>query len=274
MIVYTRPFIASAAAAGQPLNLPRIGHQTYTQGALPADVTASTDQVSFPKDAPLRPGTYEFWQPTALPATWVLDFNGVKSIDYVGIAAHNLFTCAASVKVETQLGAGAYTLFAADLAPGDNTPIMFVGDAVNCNRVRLTISGLGAKPSLGVIYVGAALVMERPVSTPYTPISLARETTLKNTFSRSGQFLGQDFRRNGVVNDIAFSDLSAAFIRNSFNAFAKAARKFPYFCTWCPLYYPLEVGYVWTDKDIRPKYQGMRDMMQVSWNMVGAAGAE
>lgn len=269
MIIYTAPFILAAAAANQPLYRARIGYQTYTQNAVPADVVASSDSVSFPRDAMLRPDTYEFWTPTALPATWQLEFNATRSFDYVGIAAHNLFTCGCQVKVEYQLGAGAWTTFVTDTAPGDNSPMMFLGSAVSASRVRLTITGGSLMPSIAVFYVGIALAMEKGVSGGYKPINMSRDTVLQNSLSRGGQFLGQDYRRNGVSGSASFKKLTAAWVRANFDAFSKAARKYPYFFAWNPEQFPLEVGYVWTEDDIVPEYEGLIDLMDVTWKMKG-----
>jgi hypothetical protein len=273
MIIYPDSFILSAAAAGLPLSYPRIGYQTYTQGAVPGDVTASTDQPTAPKDAPLRPDTGEAWQPTALPATWELVFQSAQQVDYVGIAGHTLFSSGASVKVEYKFGAGAYTIFVADTAPADDTPLMFMQTAVSANRIRITVSGGTIMPKIAVVYVGVALAMMKMVSAGYRPISMARETVLNQSMSRGGQFLGQGFRRNGTMSTAPFRNLTADWVRASFNPFAKAARKYPYFFGWNPLSYPQEVGYVWTDKDIVPVYQGLMDLMDVSWSMRGVGAA-
>lgn len=270
MIVFTSPFILSAAAAGVPLDKARIGYQTYTAQAVPSDITVSGDFTSFPKDAPLRYNTHEFWVPPTLPATWQIEFHATRSIDYAAVAAHTLATAGCSLRVEYQLGAGAWTLFATDTVPGTDEPIMIVGTAVNCDRMRFTISGGIVMPQIGVIFMGVALAMEKGVSGPYKPISMARKTELAAELSRTGQFLGQDFRSNGVESDATFKKLSAAWVRTYFDPFSKSARKFPYFFAWNPLIFPKEVGYVWTpSQDIIPEYEGLMDLMQVSWKMEG-----
>jgi hypothetical protein len=252
MIIYTQAFLLAAAAAGSPLTLARILYDSLTRTASAGQVTASTTAAGYAADAPLRPDTFERWKPTALPATWQFDFGGVKSIDCVGIAGHNLADAAVSVKCEYQLGTGAWTTLANDAAPGDNSPVMFVAAAVNANRIRLTFTGGSAMPQIGVVYVGAALVMPQPIDGSYAPVSMSRETIMKASVSRGGQFLAQDFRRNGIANKIAFKYLQAAFMRASFDPFAKLARKYPFFLAWEPQDFPYEVGYVWAEKDIVP----------------------
>lgn len=269
MIIYP----AVVTLAGVPLDKCRIGYQTWTRDAVPADVTASSETGDFPKDAPLRPDTFEFWQPTALPATWVLEFNDTQSIDYVGIAAHNLGTQGCTIRAETQVGGDPYDQIALDATPEDNAPIMFIDEARPADRVKITIEGSGDAPMIGVIYVGAVLAMQKSVSAPFKPITMARDTVLQNSMSRGGQFLGQDYRRNGVMGTIAFKHLSAAWVRENFEPFSKEARRYPYFIAWNPLEYPDEVGYCWTDDDITAGYEGLADLMEVNWKMRGI-GAE
>lgn len=274
MIVYTGPFILSAAASAYPLTLPRICYQTWTQQAVPADVTVSDEDVGFPGDAPLRADTYERWKPLTLPATWQLEFNATRNIDYVGLAGHNFGSAAISILVEYQLGAGSWTTFASGAAPADDSPLLYLDTAVDCNRIRITLSSTGTMmPQLGVVYVGTSMPMPQPVNGKYRPINMSRDTLLKAALSRGGQFLGQDYRRNGVSGEIGFQLLTASWVRSNFDAFSKAARKYPYFLAWDPLDFPNEVGYVWSEKDIVPAYMQMGSFMEVAWSMKGVGAA-
>lgn len=273
MVVYSTPYILDAATFGEPLDKARICYQTYTRTAVPGDITVSSDSASYPKDAPLRPDTYEFWKPLALPATWVLEFNGVQDVNYVGVAAHNLATMGCTLMAEVQVGADPWVQVAVNATPTDNAPVLFLQSTVPANRMRLTVTGAGGMPSIGVIYVGVALAMMKSVSATFKPITMARDTVLQNTMSTGGQFLGQDYRRNGTMGSTSFKHLTAAWVRQKFEPFSKEARKYPYFFAWNPLTYPLEVGYCWTEQDIVAEYEGLLDLMQVSWKMRGL-GAE
>jgi hypothetical protein len=98
---------------------------------------------------------------------------------------------------------------------------------------------------------------------------MSRETVLGHQMSRGGHFLGSHFRRHGLSSAAQFQQLTAAWVRSMFDPFIKSARQYPYFFAWNPLEFPLEVGYVWTDKDIVPSYSGQLDLMDVSWSMQG-----
>jgi hypothetical protein len=490
MIVY-QSALASAIAAVYPLTNARIGYQNYLRGLSPTAITASSEDVTnAPKDAPLRPDTAEYWQPTSLPATWLIDLGSTKTIDYIGIAGHTLgssgstlrtmftldanapdpylllpgttgnyastpdsannsvvgdltltvgvaaddFTPAAistllnkwttsgnqraymlqvltdgklryswstngtavtskdstvsagatdSQKIYlkvthdvdnglagndvkfwksidggltwSQIGATVTTagttnifdstaalivggndvgaterlagkVFYASVrsgidgilkavmdandpsdgaaswvssatletwtvatsgsptarinndvigtantgyAPTDDTPIMLVSTPKTGRYLHLRITGGSAVPRIAVIYAGVSLAMAKAVSGPYAPISMSRDTVLMRSMSRSGQFLGQSYRRNGVVSSATFKNLDDAWVRANFNAFSKSARQYPYFFAWNPSLYPTEVGYVWTEKDIIVKYNGTINLMDVTFEMRG-----
>lgn len=272
MIVFTAPFVLSEASAGRPLTHARIGWQTHIRdralGA--AAVTVSSEDPDGPRDAPLRPDTAEYWQPSALPATWQVDLGASLDFDYVGLARHSIGSSACSLLVETSPDALVWTTFAAALAPADDAPILLLDASRSARHVRLTLSGAGAIPKLAVVYVGQILAMYRPVYAGQVPVPIGRQTSLTQMLTRGGQFLGQSYRRLGVKGTAGpFKNLDPAWVRESFEPFAKNARKYPYFYAWRPQTYPLEVGFVWTDKDIAAKNSGKRELMDVAWPYQG-----
>jgi hypothetical protein len=270
MIIYTSSFVLSAAAAGQPLTHPRIGWQTFTFDLLPSAVTVSSETANGPKDAPLRPDTAEFWLPSALPATWQIDLGTTREIDYVGIAGHTIGSSGAAVLAETSMDNVVWSGFASGIAPADDAPLLFLDDVRSARYMRAQITGGTVMPRIAVIYIGDVLEMEREVNgSGFTPITLSRQTVLHRSLSSSGQFLGQGFRRNGVVGSASFRHLDPDWYRENFDPFVAHARSLPYFFGWWPEQYPEEVGFVWTDKDISGSYMGIRELMQVSWNMNG-----
>jgi hypothetical protein len=245
---------------------------------LPAAVTVSTEDADFPKDAPLRPDTAEAWAPTALPATWQVDLGAARDIDYIGIAGHTLGSSAVSVEPETSLDAAAWVPLSIDTLPTNDSPIMFLDDSRSARHIRLTLTGGSVMPQIAVVYIGAVLTMEREIEAPFTPINLSRQTVLHRSLSRGGQFLGQGFRRNGVTGSARFQYLSPDFYRDEFDPFVEHARSLPYFFGWNPADYPEECAYVWSDRDIAPSYQAVKDVndvnfMTVQWPMAGIGNA-
>lgn len=264
MIIYPSGF----ALSEQNLDRPRIGWQTYTRDLPTATVTVSSETAAGPKDAPLRDNSYEAWVPSAAPAWWQIDFGSLGQfydIDYVGLLG-NFGSMGATVLVETTTDVVNYTTFAASLQPADDSAVMLLDTQRSIRAMRLTLDKVCR---VSVIYLGLVLKMQKNVAGGYPPITMSRDTMLFNALSRGGQFLNQSIRRNGLVGAISFRNLTAAWVRSSFDPFAKSARTYAYFIGWNPRDFPLEVAYCWPEKDIIAKYSGLLDLMDVSWNMRG-----
>ena len=265
-VIIDENLILSPPEDAQPLRHSRIGHKTWTRERAPSDVTASSEDSGFPADAPLRPDTYERWRPSSTSSTWEIDLKTARPVSYVGIGAHTIGTSGAAITVEYSDDAYTWDEFG-EFSPSDNTAIMFLAEEVEARYWRLSLEG-GA-PEIGVIYIGPVLAMQRPIYGGHSPITLSRQTTIRTIRSRSGQFLGQDFRRRGYQTSVSFSNLEPAWLRREFDPFIEDARIYPYFFAWRPTTYPREVAYVWTADDIVPQNSGTRELMDVSWDMVG-----
>jgi len=247
-----------------PLSHSRIGHQTYTRSGT---ATASSAQADFPADAPLNELTYEFWRPTALPATWTLDAGSSVSANYFGIAAHTLGTSANTVTIQGSSDDITYTDIDS-ITPSDNSPIMFLFAGVSYRYWRLSITG-SIIPSIGVVYVGTALEMLRPCYGGLTPISLSRDTVIRPNRSEGGQWLGRSVIRSGSSMRVGYTNLDNNWVRTTFKEFIEDAVLYPFFFAWRPDNYPDDVGYVWVADDIKPSNMGRNSLMQVSFDMTG-----
>jgi hypothetical protein len=248
-----------------PLSHSRIGHNTFTRGGT---ASASTEQEGFPADAPLNSMTYEFWRPSAMPATWTLDTLTSASVNYIGIAAHTLGSDNCEVTIESSDDELTWTAIDS-LSPEDNSPIMFLFESVTAQYFRLSITG--SIPSVGVVYVGTTLDMLRPCYGGLTPISLSRDSVIRPTRSEGGQWLGRTVIRSGSSMSVNYTNLENAWTRSTFRNFINDAVLYPFFFAWRPDNYPEDCGYVWVSDDIKPSNMGRNSLMQVSFNMQGLA---
>ena len=270
-IIITTAYVLSAAPDS---NNPHIAWQTWVRGLLAPAITVSSEVASGPKDAVLRPDTFEYWEASALPATLTLDFGSAKDVDYIGIAAHTIGTNAATLKVEHSPDNAAWTQFASDLAPVTDAPIMLLDASISRRYWRVTLTGAGNVPRLAVLQIGKVLLVQRAIYAGHSPAVLARDTKLQQNMSDTGQFLGQYIRRQGVNGRISLKNLKAGWYRANFDLFVKSARQFPFFIAWRPVDYPLEVAYGWTDDNIQPSNMGIRDFMEVRFKFQGIGYAD
>ena len=250
-----------------PLNHSRIGHSTWTRIGT---ASASSEEANFPSDAPLNELTYEFWRPTALPATWTLDAVLPSYADYIGIAAHTLGSSSCTVTIQSSPDNSTWTNIDS-LTPTDDSPIMFLFDEVLARYYRLSITGGADMPSVGVVYVGQTLDMMRPCFGGLTPINLSRNSVIRPNKSEGGQWLGRSVIRQGTSMSVSYKNLDGDWLRTYFQPFMIDAISYPFFYAWRPDNYPDACGYVWTTKDIVPSNQGVNSLMQVGWDMQGIA---
>jgi len=270
MIVATQTFMLTAPGS-VPLTHPRILWRNRLTDLLASAITVTGETASGPRDAPTRPNTDEYWEPPDLPASITFDMGAAYTINGVGIGGHNFGTRRTAVKVQvgTDPAFASGAIFAEERMPDDDSALLLLDDDVFGRFLRIGLTGSVA-PRMAVAYAGDVLAMEKAVSGPYRPISMARKTIMSARKSRGGQFLGQGMRSHGLESDASFKNLTGTWVRANFNAFSKHARSLPYFFAWNPAELPLEVGYVWNDdEDIVPVHNGNGHDMDVSWRMFG-----
>jgi len=242
------------------LNHARIGYRNLAFGLTP---TASTAATGHPAISATYPTTFEFWTPTALPATWRLNFGIPKVVDYVGLVG-DMNGC--TIAIESSDNNSTWVARQTQTNVTDRIN-MFLFDAVPARYWRLSISV--AIPRIAVVYIGESLAMQRKIYQGHTPLTLSRETELSNNMSEGGQYLGRSIIRKGASTSAEWQHLKAAWYRANFDPFVKSAREYPFFIGWRPQQYPNELGFVWTGGDLSPQVTGPRDFVSVSMSFRG-----
>jgi hypothetical protein len=146
---------------------------------------------------------------------------------------------------------------------------MFLFGTITARYWRIRVRNAIAK--IAVVYVGAALAMQRKIYQGHTPITLSRITETTQNTSETGQYLGRSIIRKGLKTSCEYQHLTADWYRANFDPFVEAAREAPFFYAWRPIQYPDELGFVWTNGDIRPTNTGPRNFMSVSFSVTGIA---
>lgn len=252
-------YIQSGYSPTPDLKHARIGWQNLAFGRTP---TASTSATGYPATAATYPTTFEYWKPTALPATWSIDLTTAQTVDYVGLVGD---MNGATVAVQYSTDNSTWTTIDTK-TPTDRINI-FLFAPVSARYWRLSFSNF--IPNLAVAYFGASLAMQRTIYQGHTPLTLSRDTELSNNMSEGGQYLGRSIIRKGASTSFGWQHLKAAWYRANFDPFVKAARTAPFFIAWRPSQYPSEMGFVWVDGDIAPSNTGPRDFMAVDISVMG-----
>jgi hypothetical protein len=211
--------------------------------------------------------TWDYWQPSILPATLKVDAATAADVDYVGIASHTLGTSGNTVDIQYSDDDSNWTT-EQTIQPDNDEPVMALFTKSAHRYWRLRITG-GTPPLMGVVNIGKVLEMQQRYYVDSTPLPMARTATMLPTRSERGQYLGRSLRRTGVETEVSFEHLGAAWYRQHMEPFVKHALTGGYFFAWYPSKYPKEVGYVWTNEPIVPENTGPGDYMAVSWTVVG-----
>jgi len=251
--------LGTPESTGVPLTHSRIGYTSIARGLTPV---ASSSVAGFPASNANSFTTYEYWRPVSTPATWGIDAGDLKEADYVGIVGE---IQGRSIALEFSVDNITWLPAIEFIAESRVVMGLFERRGARYWRVRFE----GAVPNVAVIFIGVALAMQRPIYVGHTPVTLSRTTETTTNVSDRGQYLGRSIVRTGVSTSAEFQHLRSDWYRSNFDPFVKAARVQPFFFAWRPSTFPREVGYVWTEDDIRPSNTGPRDFMSVSFSFKG-----
>lgn len=241
MIVIESGFTGTAYG----LKLPRVG-------AFPESGTVSftTAAAGFDAAFAANANTYEYWKPTALPATWALDFGAFKTISYFGIAAHDLATQGATIAYQTWNGSAWTTRLTH--TPTDNSPIFGLLTPRSITKARILVTGI-TMPIIGVIYFGD--VTEFPQRTSYLGAEfqdmVAEEYRTNN--SDSGHWLGRFVTRRGQPVSMSVAHLSEAWKTAALDPLIADMKQRPVFIADRPSVFAKSCAFAYTTGPITPQ---------------------
>lgn len=170
----------------------------FAQGAL---VASSAAADGFAANA-LGPQTFDFWKPTAMPATLTVTLAAAATVDALALVAHDLAARAVAVTLAYSVTDVSGFLTVGTFTPPDADTNLLLFPAVTGRRFRLSLAGATA-PAIGVAMLGRRLVFPADVQPPYRPLALSGRVDVIGAQSLSGQHLGNRWRRraaSGAVN--------------------------------------------------------------------------
>jgi len=209
--------------------------------------------------------------PATQPAGYQLTGSTQFDFDTVIIAAHNLHIVGVPVRVLTAPETVAPFTFTerASVSPADGRPIAFMINnagspyTVGAVSVRVAAGGV-ASPSIGIIRIGVALQMPRPLGHGAEPIGLRSVKSVRQMDSETGQWLGRTVQRRRQEASIGWSHLDAAWYRANFAPFADTLPDRPFGLIQNAVSMPESVAWCWTNDDPKPSYT---DGKRVSFSM-------
>jgi len=251
------------------VNHPRIGYNSVIRNAL---AEASTEVEGNEADAVLNSLTWDSWVPTTLPATLEFTLGQAASVNYLGIAAHTLYEDGCSFALDYWDGLN-WIEIQDETAAEDTAPIILLFDTVTSDKFRITITGT-TPPAISVVYLGIVLEVAQRLYQGHSPVNLNEKTVIRPQKSEGGQFLGRSVIREGAQTTIAFSRLTASWVRSFYKPFQDSAIKYPFFFAWRGEDFPSETAYCWTDRNIGVTNSGPRDIMSSKFTVDALIGQE
>jgi hypothetical protein len=142
----------------------------------------------------LGPQTYDFWVPTAMPATLAVTLGSAVSCDACAIVAHTLGSSGATLIV--QYFSGTWQTVGS-FAPTDDADLLILFPAASSTQWRIQVTG-STIPAIGVAMIGPRLLIPGGVRAGYVPTDLAVSVELMPSVTIGGQFVGTRVNRRGA----------------------------------------------------------------------------
>lgn len=229
---------------------------------LTGTVAASTETAGFDATLAANQMTYQFWRPTAIPATWEIAFSGSRAISYFGIAAHTLGSNGCTVNFQTWNGATWDTL--GSQTPTDDGPILFLCARRNVTKARIQITG-GTVPDIAVIQFGDAT--EFPQKAAYVgrrDYEQLIQTEYRTVQSDGGHVLGRYSDRKSQVISLSVENLSEAWKSAILDPLITHLKSYAVFVADRPSVFLKSVAFGQTKGDVVPERSAPNDLVSIS----------
>jgi hypothetical protein len=165
------------------------------------------------------------------------------SVDCIAVVGHNLKTVGASLKVQYNPGSGLTDVTGATITPADDNAFMVSFASVSSTTFKIVITNSSGAPYVGVIYLGAKLLMPWPPDP--APVPFIEGINAETFESETGLILGNTVKGNPI--DIAhnFKLLTRSWVNDSWlpfwNVYGKKLK--PFFYAWDLTNAPKDVFY-------------------------------
>lgn len=192
----------------------------------------------------LGPQTYDFWTPTALPATLSVTLGAAVECDACAIIGHTLFTAGATVAVEWWNGSAWIT--AHSVTPTDDRDLMLIFGAQSSAQWRIRVTGAAVMPSISVAMIGPRFIIPDGVAADYVPLNLALDIDLAPSITVKGQYVGTFVKRTGGATSISLAQQRREWIEDEARPFiAHYNEGAPFVWSSCPDLLPDDMAYCW-----------------------------
>jgi hypothetical protein len=161
--------------------------------------------------------TYDQW--TATPdgsgfAAWKVDFGAARSPTFCGIAAHNIADVGGSIMVQHSSDDLIWSTLHS-VTPTDNAAVGIRFTPTSARYWRVLISGLSGDVSIGVIWLGAEIIIPQRIYQSYAPPLTPNVVDLNTSVSEGQHLLGSVSTVRGSLWDATIDHVEPTFFRGA-----------------------------------------------------------
>lgn len=199
-------------------------------------ITPSTETTGYSGQNVKTRLTHAGWKPSATGAQ-SLTFTAAdlgKTVDYLGIAAHNLKSKAATIDLQYSDDGSSWTsLLSGGYAPTSDAPFMLTVASTSKRYFKLVVNVSGVDyPTIGVVMLGERLSLQRGIYVGHRPASFSRSVTYNTSESEGGQIIGRSVVRRLNETDVSLKRITPTWYRSHLADFEEAALESPFFFMW------------------------------------------
>ncbi len=235
-----------------------------------ASLAASSTAAGSAAANVLGPQTFDWWKPSAMPATLTATFGAAETCDALAVAAHTLGSSGATIYAERWTGSA--WAVAASAAPTDDSALMLIWPYASSTQWRVRLTGATA-PALGLVFLGSRLIFPAEILAPYTPADMAQRVELMAARSLTGHYLGASVFRRGLEQDVSFSPVPRAFVDGDLAGFrAHYDQGGTFFFAGGAAAMPRDLAYCWRGEgagELRPSYAGGAAWAELKMGLAG-----
>lgn len=187
-----------------------------------------------------------------------------------GIIGQSTGNCQVTLSKETGVGTGVYAVVDSTFIQGAQSLFYreFAAIILNGERLRMTFANAGGSQLyVRDFAVGSALRFPLGQHADIAPPTLASGFVITNTQSVNGSMLGRQTRRAEKVATIMLEPVSPAWVRSTWDWFAKHAAKEAFYWSWNHDQYPQEVAFCAASDIVAPENTSPVPYMKVSMPM-------
>ena len=226
-----------------------------------AGTVADLEEDFFPAANLANPATNLFWRSTSTAVQYVtFAVNEEESIDYIGLARHNLGSAGVVVEVEVRLyDSEEWAPLIDGFVVATDAPILIRFLETSATGIRLKLTPLETVPQIAVVHIGKMLVMPIGIPVGHTPLIDGRTTRTAAGNSEAGDFLGSIVLSQKLSTSVSFQFLEDHWYRANMRPMVRCGRGSTFFFSGLPSSHPEEAGYSWLVSDPRP------DFIEAGW---------